>query len=97
VTDVAVRAHARLRVPLRPLWLDLDVGPAAHFLSVDLGATTSRRTQLSLDALVGAILPLGPYFTGVRAGALLVPSPSAAPSLPRWSGEAYLIFGANVL
>lgn len=97
VTDVAVRAHARVRVPLRPLWLDLDVGPSVHFVSLDLGAATSRRTQLSLDALVGAILPLGPYFAGLRAGALFVPSPSAAPSLPSWNGEIHVIFGANVL
>jgi hypothetical protein len=97
VTDVAVRAIARLRAPLRPLWLDLDLGPSLHFLSIDLGSSTTRGTQLSLDALAGVILPLGPYFAGVRAGVLLVPSPSAAPSLPRWSGEVHLIFGANVL
>lgn len=97
VTDVAVRALARLRAPLQPLWVDLDLGPSLHFLSIDQGSSTARGTQLSLDALAGAILPLGPYFAGVRAGAIFVPAPSAAPSLPRWSGEVHLIFGANVL
>lgn len=97
VSDVALRAQARGRLRVPPFWLDLDVGPSAHFLAGDLGTATTRRTQLSLDALVGFVVPLGPYFAGLRAGALFVPAPEAAPSLPRWSGEATLIFGANVL
>jgi hypothetical protein len=97
VSDVALRALARGRVRLQPAWLDLDLGPTAHFLSVDVGAQTARGTQLSLDALAGVIVPLGPYFAGLRAGVTFVPAPDAAPSLPRWSGEAQLVFGANVL
>jgi len=98
VRDVALRALARGRLNARPLWLDLDVGPSAHFLSTDVGVGSTRRTVLSLDVLAGVILPLGPYFAGVRAGALVVPVRAPAPPrLPGWTGEALLIFGANVL
>jgi hypothetical protein len=98
VSDVALRALARGRLQARPLWLELDLGPSAHLLSGDVGPAVARRTVLSLDALAGVVLPLGAYFAGVRAGALFVPAPAfAAPALPRWTGEAMLIFGANVL
>jgi hypothetical protein len=98
VNDVALRPIARGRIHARPFWLEADLGPSVHFISTEAAGVTTRRAQFSIDALAGALLTLGPYFAGLRAGALFVPAPAAtAPTLPRWSAVAALIFGANVL
>jgi hypothetical protein len=100
--DLALQMLARGRMGLPALWLELDLGPSVHFLSVDAGPAAARRADLSLDALLGLVVPVGRYFVGVRAGGFLMLTSSssaagAAPAvaLPRWNGEAALAFGAT--
>jgi hypothetical protein len=102
VDDLALSVVARGRLRLRALWLELDLGPSAHFLSVDAGPAASRRTDLSFDALLGVVLPAGRYFAGLRAGgfAMLTSAPgpagpSAPLALPRWNADAILTIGVT--
>jgi hypothetical protein len=102
VDDLALQIVARGRLRLRALWLELDLGPSVHFLSVDAGPSAQRRTELSLDALLGVVLPVGRYFAGLRAGgfAMLTSAPSPAGALlplalPRWNGDAMLTLGVT--
>lgn len=87
-----------------PLVLQLDLGASAHLISADAGSA-ERRTELSLDARVGAVWLLGRYLVGLRAGGFCVPAAetgaipvgsggSVLPlTLPRWNAEALLTFG----
>ncbi|HEY2729166.1 MAG TPA: hypothetical protein VGK52_04440 [Polyangia bacterium] len=100
VNDVAIELGAHGRLPLAPLWLELELGPSVHVLSVDAGPPAARRPELALDALGGAVLPFGRALVGFRAGGFYVlTSPSAAAgavapaALPRWNGEAMLTVG----
>jgi hypothetical protein len=98
VSDWSLAAFARARLPLRPLWLELDAGPSLHFLSAAAGASAPRRADVALDALGGAVVPVGRALLGLRAGGFVVlTSPSgsdARVALPRWNGEAMLTIGA---
>jgi hypothetical protein len=102
VNDVAIELCAHGRLPLAPLWLwlELELGPSAHVLSVDAGPPAPRRTELALDALGGVVVPFGHTVVGLRAGGFYVlTSPSAAAggvtpaALPRWNAEAMLTVG----
>jgi hypothetical protein len=100
VSDSAIDIFVRGRVPVGRAWLELDAGPSLHFLSAEGG---SRRTDLALDALAGAVVPLGRYLVGARAGGfydltapsgVLVSAGATTPIvLPRWNGEAMLTLG----
>jgi hypothetical protein len=106
VNDVAIELCARGRLPLAlalalaPLWLELELGTSVHVLSVDAGPPAPRRIDLALDALGGAVVPVGRTHVGLRAGGFYVlTSPTAAAggvaaaALPRWNGEAMLTVG----
>jgi hypothetical protein len=100
VNDLALGLSARGRLRFQNLWLELDLGPSAHVLSVETGPSAPRRTDLSLDARAGAVMPLGRTLVGIRAGgfamltsATTVPSGATPVELPRWNGEALLTFG----
>ena len=100
MNDAAIELCARGRLPIAPLWLELELGPSVHVLSVDAGPPAPRRADLALDALGGAVVPFGSTLVGLRAGGFYVlTSPSAAPSgvapaaLPRWNGEVMLTVG----
>jgi hypothetical protein len=104
VDDSAVALFARGRLRLEPLWLELDLGPSLHFLSVGEGSSTPDRNAFALDALAGAVLRVGRTLVGVRAGGFYVlTSPTAvvgaAPplALPRWSGEVMMTLGLAFL
>jgi hypothetical protein len=71
VGDLALEAFGRARTKLSRVWLEVDLGPAIHFLTVDGGLHESR-TGWSLDGDVRLIVPLGSFFGGVRAGAFVM-------------------------
>ena len=98
LVDSSIELLARGRLVVAPLWLELEVGPSLHVLSVDDGASAPRRTDLALDALAGAVVPFGRALLGVRLGGFYVvtsATPGATPpvALPRWNGEAFLTLG----
>jgi hypothetical protein len=98
IDDASIDLFARGRLVVAPLWLELDAGPSVHFLSVDAGPGAPRRTDVALDALGGAVLPVGRALLGVRIGGFYVltsPTGAAATSvaLPRWNGEALATLG----
>jgi hypothetical protein len=100
VSDWSVEAFALGRRPIAPAWLELELGPQLHFLSVAAGPSTTSRVALALDALAGAVAPVGPLLLGVRAGGFVVvaTSPMAKDgttpvSLPQWNGEVMLTLG----
>jgi hypothetical protein len=103
--DVTLSFVARGQRAVGPLVLQLDLGSSAHLISADDGAA-ERRTQISLDARVGAVWMIGRYLVGLRAGGFYVPSaPTGAIgvaadaiiplSLRRWNAEALLTFGLS--
>jgi len=112
VDDLAFGAFARAQRRVGPLVLQLDLGPTAHLVSAASGPT-QHHTQLSIDALGGAVWTFGRFVAGARLGVVYVPLadqdalPAAnnvpAPfaelplSLPRWNGEALLTLGATFL
>jgi hypothetical protein len=97
VSDSALALFARGRISLAPLWLELDVGPSLHWLSVASGATAPRRTEVSLDALAGVVMPLGRTLVGVRAGGFRMMTSAAGfadpVALPRSNGQVLLTLG----
>jgi hypothetical protein len=104
IDDAAVALIARGRLRLDPLWLELDLGPSLHFLSVAAGPSAPGRTALALDALAGVVMPVGRLLVGVRAGgftvltsATAVAGATAPVALPRWNGEAMVTFGVAFL
>ena len=107
VDDLAFGLLARGQRRVGPLVLQLDLGPTAHLVSAASGPT-QHRTQLSIDALVGAVWTFGRFTAGARLGVVYVPlaDVDAVPvsvgfmlplSLPPWNGEALLTFGATFL
>ena len=98
IDDASIDLFVRGRLVVAPLWLELDAGPSVHFLSVDAGTGAPRRTDVALDALGGAVLPVGRALLGVRIGGFYVltsPTGAAATSvaLPRWNGDALATLG----
>jgi len=100
VHDLAIELCAHGRLPFAPLWLELELGPSVHVLSIEAGPAAPRGADLALDALGGAIAPFGRTLVGLRAGGFYVlTSPSGAAggvapaALPRWNGEAMLTVG----
>ena len=94
LTDLTLGFTARARIRLRAPWLEFALGPSAHVLSSESGATSPRHLELAFDAHASANLPLGRYLLGLRAGAFeVVTSPTSDIQLPRWNGEALLTFG----
>jgi hypothetical protein len=97
VSDSTLAFFVRGRMSLAPLWLELDVGPSVHWLSVASGASAPRRTELSLDALAGLVMPLGRTFVGVRAGGFRMMTSATGfvdpLALPRSNGQVLLTLG----
>jgi len=101
--DLTFSFVARGQRGLGPLVWQLDLGPSAHLVSADAGAA-ERRTEISLDARVGAVWRFGRALLGLRAGGFYVPTAEtgAIPlsgagtiplTLPRWNAQALLTFG----
>jgi hypothetical protein len=93
VDDWALALFVRGRLTVAPAWLELDLGPSLHVLDTDTGA--SKSADLSLDALAGVVVPLGPALVGARVGGFraLTSSSTTAAALPDWNGEALLTVG----
>jgi hypothetical protein len=99
LNDVTFGLHARGRISAGRPWLELDLGSSVHLLSVADGAAASSRADVSLDAAVGAILPLGRTLVGARLGGFAVvtsPGAAAMPALPRWNAELMLTLGRAI-
>ena len=110
VDDLAFGVVARGQRRVGPFALQLDVDPTVHLVSAAAGPT-QHRTQLSIDALAGAVWTFDRFSAGARLGVVYVPfaDEDAVPvantlgfgglplSLPRWSGEALLTLGATFL
>ena len=84
-----------------PIWLQLDVGPAAHptngFFADPPGANDSRALW-SLDGFLGAVVPFGPFFAGVRAGGefgMIGHLASTSSDVGPWNTEALATFGVG--
>jgi hypothetical protein len=106
--DLTLRLFARARPDLAwllgPVHLELDTGPGLHVNGRDMpdsmsGArTTDWRLHLSVDGVLGAVVPFGRFFAGARAGASYRVTPLREGDGPsRWSGQALLTFGAGFL
>jgi hypothetical protein len=98
--DLTFRLFARGQASMGPIWLQLDVGPAAHATNSALGqpqGTNDNRLFWSLDSFLGAVVPLGPFFAGVRAGGELavMGRSSASSGIGPWSTEALATFGVG--
>jgi len=65
-TDLTLRPFARAQAIDGPMWLQFDLGPAAH--ATNDGFDGSWRWFWSLDAFAGIVVPFGRFFAGVRAG-----------------------------
>lgn len=96
--DLTTRLFLRGRVPLGPLWLHLDAGPARHV--VHSGPQSSplahRRSSWSADGAVGVVLPWTRLLVGARLGASLLLSDRSAELQPRersWGVEGLLSAG----
>jgi hypothetical protein len=75
LADVTLHLYGRYRTRVAPLWLELDAGPAVHFLTLTHHMTLGPdeyRTDVSLDARVGLALPIGPAFAALRGGGFLL-------------------------
>jgi hypothetical protein len=109
VDDLAFGLFARGQRRVGPLVWQLDLGPTVHRVSAAEGPT-QHRTQLSIDALAGAVWTFGRFIAGARLGVVYVPLADQEPvllandgfgtvplSLPRWNGEALLTLGATFL
>jgi hypothetical protein len=100
LNDVVFGLHARGRLAVGRPWLELDLGPSVHLLSVADGAAASSRAEVSLDASVGAILPLpvARMLLGVRVGGfgVLTTHVTAEPALPRGNAELMLTLGRAI-
>jgi hypothetical protein len=102
MNDLTLRLFARGQVRLAPIWLQLDLGPAIHFMSGAAGDGTTespadRRLHLSADGYIGAMIPFGRFFAGARAGGSYLLSGRGADTSPTgatWSREALLALGA---
>jgi len=104
--DLAFGLVARGQRRAGPLVLQLDLDPTVHLVS-EVSGPTRHRTQLSIDALAGAVWTFGRFTAGARLGIVYVPLADAGPyplgteppplSLPPWNGEALLTFGATFL
>jgi len=99
--DLTFRLFARGQASAGPIWLQLDIGPAAHATNGVLGepqGANDNRLLWSMDGFVGAVVPFGPFFAGVRAGgefAVLGRSSSANQAIGPWSTEALATFGVG--
>jgi hypothetical protein len=98
LNDVVLGLSARGRLAAGRPWLELDLGPSVHLLSVADGAAASGRADVSLDVSVGAILPVGRTLIGARLGGfgVLTTPATASPALPRWNAELMLTFGRAI-
>jgi hypothetical protein len=105
-SDLTVRLFALGRLRLPALWLQLDVGPAAHVVSSDMptggGGPTmhDRRLELSADGAVGAIVPFGRFFAGLRGGAsyrIATDRMQPAPIVNPWAAEGLFALGVGFM
>jgi hypothetical protein len=104
-SDLTVRLFARGRLLLSPLWLQLDVGPAAHVVSNDVPAGGApamhdRRLDLSADAAVGVVVPFGRFFAGLRGGAsyrIATTRMEPAPAVNPWAAEGLFALGVGFM
>jgi hypothetical protein len=103
--DLTVRLFARGRLRLPALWLQLDAGPAAHVVSSDMSAgggstVHDRRLELSADAAVGAVVPFGRFFAGLRGGAsyrIATDRMQPAPAVNPWAAEGLFALGVGFM
>lgn len=99
--DLTFRLFARGQASMGPIWLQLDVGPAAHATNGVIGqspGTSDDRLLWSMDGFLGAVVPFGPFFAGVRAGGeFAVMGRFASPSsgVGPWNAEALATFGVG--
>jgi hypothetical protein len=98
LNDLDFGLHARGRLALGRPWLELDLGPSVHLLAVAEGAPASGRADVSIDASVGLILPVGRTLLGARLGGFGVVTTRAAaePALPRGNAELMLTVGRAI-
>ena len=80
LSDVTLSFFARGRIRLAPTWLELDLGPSVHFLSLEehhdaympyygfQDLLHHPATDVSLDARVGVVFPLRSLYLAVRGG-----------------------------
>ncbi len=106
MTDTTVRLFARRQARTGPVWLQLDLGPEAHIKSITLAeggpggnVWHTHGLGLTLDGFLGAVVPFGPFFAGVRAGGefAVLGRFSSATGLfrPRWIVEALATLGVG--
>jgi hypothetical protein len=98
--DLTFKLFVRTRLPLRTASLYLDAGPALHRVSFDdpVTAVRERTLELSADAALGVVMPLGQFFVGARLGtSYLVTRGSAQLGSDdrRWGTEAVLNGGVG--
>ena len=104
-SDIALGLFARGALRLSRLWLQLDLGPAGHLFTQELpdllaGDTIHRRLRPSVDGAIGAVVPFGRFFGGLRfrASYLVSASPLRAdPVRGPWGGEGLFTLGAGFL
>jgi hypothetical protein len=90
IDDAAIELFARGRQRLGRPWVELDLGPAVHVLSV----ADDTRSDVAVVGRAGAVVPLGPALVGVRAGGFYVlTSTTSTLALPRWNGEVLATLG----
>lgn len=79
LSDVTLSFFARGRIHLAPTWLELDLGPAVHLLSMEhrdrfmpFGTEPEMFshdvTDVSLDARAGVVFPLRSFYVALRGG-----------------------------
>jgi hypothetical protein len=93
---------ARRQARLGPIWVQLDLGPEAYLGRADQTSGRQRFASYGmvgfLDGFLGAVVPLGRFFAGARAGAAYVvtgPFASANPFTGTWSTEALATAGVG--
>ena len=95
-TDLTLRLFARAQALDGPMWLQFDLGPAAHV--TDDGFDGSRRWFWSLDTFAGIVVPFGRFFAGVRAGgeyAVIGRFSRSGASDGRWNLEGLVTAGVG--
>jgi hypothetical protein len=95
-TDLMLRLFARAQAIDGPVWIQLDLGPAAH--ATNDVFDESWRWFWSLDTFAGIVVPFGRFFAGVRGGgeyAVIGHFSSSVATDGRWNLEALVTTGVG--